>query len=1083
MRWLMAAICTALLAAPAVLAQSQGTGQIVGTVYDASGAAIPGAKVTATGKSTGLVREFETNEAGQYRFVLLPPGPYTVSVKHTGFKNAKSDVNVSVGSAVTADFRLQIGEVTEVVEVTASVVIETTAVQTDALINNRSIGELPINGRRFQDFVTLTPTVQIEPSRNGISFAGQRGINANITIDGADYNQPFFGGIRGGERSNQAFSIPQEAIKEFQIVSYGFSAEFGRSSSGVMNAVTKSGTNDWHASGFWFVRHKDMAHRDAFNRTALDTQHQFGGSVGGPVRRDKSFAFAAYEQQRLRLPRQVIFRNMDTVTRTTANGEAFDFYRSLETPYTETNDAWTVLGRWDEQLTTNHRLAVRYHWGKNKALNAVATGAPTLVETNNALSNNGTEGDEHHTVSANWTGILSARMVNEARFQYSREKRPRTANALQTGVGNTIGNYGTRSFLPTTQKDYRVQVSDGLSWNIGRHSIRFGGDFNYLFADQLFAFNQRGIFSISGSNVDLVLQTMVNDPTNGCFTGGTCANGGIHGRRFDTSTSSYRVAIGNGLAEMAMRELAFYFQDSWRITPRFTLNYGLRWEGYFNPEPEANNTALVSAVQNFPFPLGRTVDPTFIPDNLNQWMPRVGLAWDPWGTGKTVFRANAGIYYARNPLLLFAGPLNNFRTPPGDVSAFLPLSGMTACPAVPAGYPGTAVTTGSISGQWCGTLFGQMFLAGINLNSLTLDQLPRLTQAQIQTIATALGLPFDPNQGLSVTTWADDYDSPRSWQWNISLQHELFRGLTVGGDFVYINTVHLQRNREYNLPAPYINAADASKRPCFALLSVSGGCMATTPAGPLQTRPIASLTSMQVRESNSRALYRGFTWRATYQRSRYQFQAYYTYAFNYSDDDNERDAGGQSAVNAFNLRDEYGFSRIDVRHNFMFNTVVDLPWGFTVGALSRLRSGRPIDPVTGFDANGDRITNDRAFAAPGVPMRRNSFRDRAIYNLDLRAAKKFNLPREGMYINLTVDFFNLFNFDNVTFSGNTRTYGSAGISSTTGAVLAPSASFLQLFNPAQCLANDPVRGNKSCYDTRNTPGTPFQLQVGLRFQF
>jgi outer membrane receptor for ferrienterochelin and colicin len=1072
----MVAMCLALAAAPAALAQSQGTGQIVGTVYDASGAAIPGAKVTATGKATGLVRELETNEAGQYRFVLLPPGPYTVSVKHTGFKNAKSDVNVSVGSAVTADFRMQLGEVTEVVEVTATVAIETTAVQTDALINERSISELPINGRRFQDFVTLTPTVQIEPSRNGISFAGQRGINANITIDGADYNQPFFGGIRGGERSNQSFSIPQEAIKEFQIVSYGFSAEFGRSSSGVMNAVTKSGTNDWHASAFWYIRHKDMAHRDAFNRTSLDTQHQFGGSVGGPVRRDKSFAFAAYEQQRLRLPRTVIFRALDTGTafagRTAANGEAFDFYRSLEGPYTETNDAWTVLARWDEQLTTNHRVAVRYHWGKNKALNAVATGAPTVPETNNALSNNGTEGDEHHTVATNWTGILSPRIVNEFRFQYSRERRPRTANALQTGVGNTIGNYGTRSFLPTTQKDYRVQVSNGLSWNIGRHSIRVGGDFNHLFADQFFAFNQRGIFSISGSGVDTVLNIMALDPAN------------PNDRRFDSTAVSYGVAIGNGLADMDMQELAFYFQDSWRITPRFTLNFGVRWEGYFNPQPEANNAALVAAVQNFAFPNGRRVDPTVIHNNLDQWAPRVGIAWDPWGNGRTVFRANGGIYYARNPLLLFAGPLNNFRTPPGDVRSFLPLSVSTlaACPAVPVGYPGTAVTTGPVTSQWCSTVYGQMFLAGVNLNTLSLDQLPRLTQAQIQTIATGLGLPFNPNQGLSVITWANDYESPRSWQWNMSLQHELIRGLTVGGDFVYINTVHLQRNREYNLPSPFINPADLSLRPCFNLRTVTGGCMSTTPAPAAQTRPITSLSSMQVRESNSRALYRGFTWRATYHRSRYQFQAYYTYSFNYSDDDNERDAGGQSAVNAFNLQDEYGFSRIDARHNFMFNTVWDLPYGFTVGALSRLRSGRPVDPVTGSDSNGDFITNDRAFLRPGVPMRRNSFRDRSIRNVDLRVGKKFDLPREGMHINLTVDFFNIFNFDNVTYSGGTRTYGTAGIT-TAGAVTSPSSSFLQLIDPALCLANNPTRGNKSCFDTRNTPGFPFQMQVGVRFQF
>jgi hypothetical protein len=275
-------------------AQSQaGTGQIVGTIFDASGAAVPGAKVTVVGKETGLTRQTEANAAGQYRVVLLPPGPYSVTIRHHGFRSYKADVDVTVGATLTLDTTLTVGDVTQVVEVTASVVVETTAPQADALINLRSIAELPINGRRFHDFVTLGPSVQIESRRNQISFVGQRGINANVTIDGADYNELFFGGIRGGERSNNAFTIPQEAIAEFQVVPYGYSVEFGRSSGGLVNATTKSGTNDFHGSAFYFLRHKAIAKKDAFERQAVQTQHQFGGSIGGPIRRDKSFFFFA----------------------------------------------------------------------------------------------------------------------------------------------------------------------------------------------------------------------------------------------------------------------------------------------------------------------------------------------------------------------------------------------------------------------------------------------------------------------------------------------------------------------------------------------------------------------------------------------------------------------------------------------------------------------------------------------------------------------------------------------------------------------------------------------------------------------
>ena len=212
MRWFgfcLLALCCACSAISTAAQSQAGTGTIVGTVYDSSGAVVPNAKVGAQGKGTGLTREVTANSEGQYRIILLPPGAYVLTVAHSGFKTYKGEIEVNVGATPTLDIRLAVGAASETIEVTASVVVETTTSVSDALINERAIDNLPINGRRFHDFVTLTPTVQIEPSRNGISFAGQRGINSNVTIDGADYNQPFFGGMRGGERGNNAFSIPQ----------------------------------------------------------------------------------------------------------------------------------------------------------------------------------------------------------------------------------------------------------------------------------------------------------------------------------------------------------------------------------------------------------------------------------------------------------------------------------------------------------------------------------------------------------------------------------------------------------------------------------------------------------------------------------------------------------------------------------------------------------------------------------------------------------------------------------------------------------------------------------------------------------
>ncbi len=1049
---------------PSAAAQSEGgTGQIVGTLSDNTGATVPKAKVTLNSKATGLTREDQTNDEGQYRFILLRPGMYTVTFSHPGFKMSKAEVEVTVGAAVTLNATLALGDITQVVEVTATPIVETTSPTSSTLLDLQLVTDLPINGRRFHDFVTSGPTVQIEPQRNQISFAGQRGINGNVTIDGADYNQPFFGGMRGGERSVNAFSIPQEAIAQFQVVPFGYSAEFGRSSGGLMNAVTKSGTNEWHGSGFFFARPSDTSKVDALNRLGLDNLYQYGGSVGGPIYHDKSFFFVATEFQKNDSPRQVIFRELDTITPTSFQQEAFSFFRSLETPFTQTNDAQTVLGRVDHQFNPDHHLSVRYHYSRNVGLNAVATGNQVSPETKIALESNGTEGDNSHNVVGQWTGIFSPRVVMETRFQYSREGRPRTQNATKAGFNSFIGDTGTRSFLPSVEFDWRAQASSNLTWTLGTHTVRFGGDYNHLFADQFFAFNQFGIFGFRTTDDKTILNIL--------SVGKDPAVSADPGNRFDTSGSigsTYRSNIGNGLLNLSMNTMAFFVQDTWRIAPRFTLTLGFRWEGYFNPTPATSNTALVNLVQNANFPVGR-VDPTFIPDNLRQYMPRAGIAWDPFGNAKTVIRANAGFYYAPIPMLLFAAPLNNFRSPAGDLSVELPL-------IIPAGNPNAS----------CNTVYCQMLRAGIDLNKVSLGNLPTLTPTQLQTIATSLGVPLDVNP----LTWANNFEAPRSWEWSAGIERELMRGLTVGGDFVYTNTVHLQRNREYNLPTPLVcsgvapnftpgcgTTTDLSLRPCFAVTSGTS-CL------PQRFRPLSGVgvTSLQVRESNARARYNAFILRTAIRRSRLHLLASYTLSWSYSDDDNERDAGGQSAVNSFDLGAEYSLARLDSRHQVAFSSVVDLPWGFTVGGSARFASARPFTPTVGSDSNGDTINVDRPFLAAGVSFGRNSFRDRSFQTTNLRVGKHIKLHREGMALEFTLDIFNIFNFANVTYGSGTQRYGNTGINSK-NAVLPPSSSFMLLRNPASCLSATNPSGNDGCYDTRNNVGSPFQTQFGVRFQF
>lgn len=1041
------ALCFVFGSSQAFAQASASAGQISGLVRDAQGAAVAGATIKAANTQTGLERATTSSTDGLYRFVLLPPGTYKVTAEAQGFaKTELAGVVVTVGQITDTNITIGVGAVSEAVTVTAEVV-QTTVSQPDAVISEAQINNLPINGRRFQDFVTLTPTAQVEPSRGQISLSGQRGINANVNIDGVDYNQPFFGGIRGGERSNNAFTIPQESIKEFQVVAAGYSAEFGRSTGGLVTAVTKSGTNAYHGSGFYLIRHRELSktnsYYDALSANlgreviAAPTQQQFGGSIGGPIKKDKAFFFGSYEQQRFRNPRQVFFDLLQSFTPTDNTLEAFNFYKAQQVPFEQTNDAKAGLARFDYNFNDAHRFNVRYSQSNNNALNANATGNALFPTTISALSNNGTEKDRTYTVTGQLTDYFKGNLVNELRSQYTREVRPRLANAEQANITNAIGRYGTVNFLPTTQFDWRYQLFENLTWILGNHTVKFGAEVNHTYANQTFAFNQFGLYGFSTSTVATVLDIMSYSPS---VTTGVV-------NRFDTTQANYLRQVGNGQLDLAVNEFSFFAQDSWRIKPNFTLNYGLRWEGQFNPSPDTSNSIVTDKVRGFRFPSGHVIDPSYIPDVADQFGPRVGIAWDPFNNSKTVVRGFSGIYYARTPMLLLASPLNNFRNPPGDVSIRLPI-------AVP------ATNTNN-------TLYRQLKLIGIDLNNFTLDKLPVLTAQQVQSVAAALGLAnFDPFTGVQLTTWANDYENPKSYQFGGGVERELGGGFSVGVDYSQVNTFYLQRNRDVNLPTPTLRttAVDAAQRPYFG---VNGG------TGPAQARPIPTLGAIQVRESTGRSVYQSMTVRANLRRKRVQLNAFYTLSRNLSNDDNERDAGGVLFENAYNLGSEFNYSRLDRRHQFVASPVVFLPYGFDVSSAIRLRSALPIDAGFGSDANSDAGGSDRPYSAVGVPFKRNSFRNFATYEIDMRIQKGISLGNDRRLL-FTAEFFNLPNAENLQLPfGNARVtnYCAAPVPTNCGFSGPTNADFLQ---------KKDASGN---YILTNNPGAPFQLQFGARFQF
>lgn len=1103
---------------------AQATGSITGIVKDANDAAISNATVKYVNKSTGFEKTTVASEDGIYTFTLLQPGRYAVTANAASFTEQSLDVEVQVGRTTSANFTLGVGDVSAVVDVSAEGV-QTTEIKPDAVLDQTEISNLPINGRRFQDFAILTPTAQIDPQRGQISLSGQRGINTNVNVDGVDYNQPFFGGIRGGERSNSAFTLPQEAIREFQVVASGYGAEYGRSSGGVINVVTKSGGNDINGSVFYLIRPNQLArgheYADALvttlpqgiDATLAPTQQQFGGSIGGPIIKDKLFYFGAYEQQRFRAPRQILFRNsldVDPNTLTTGQLAVFNLFKGFEVPFTQTNDANSAVGKIDWNINDDNRFNIRFNYSRNNALNAVTTGETTVDPTiNKSLLTNGTEKNRNIAVVSQLISNLNANTINDFRFQFAREDRPRLSNAFIPLVGNTYGDIGTRSFLPTTQFDTRYQFTDALTYIYGNHTIKGGFEFSRLLADQMFGFNQPGNFNYFDNTDSRFLNVLSNVPNSDSPFG-----------RFDNTFATYRLQIGNLQANYKVYEAAFYAQDTWRITPKLSVNYGLRLEKQFNPEPQLGNDPLINAVENGSFPIfgGANFDPTRIPDSELQFGPRAGFAYDPFGDNKTVIRGFAGLYYARTPLLILADPVNNFRTTPGNLTVQFPFNIPNSFnqAAFDAANPQYVALVGA--GVKPTTVYRHFAILGINLNDSPLDNLPIIAPQDLQQINEAIldasgvgtsGLGFFTN--ANVTATAEDFKNPRSFQFGFGAEREITRNFTIGLDYAQINTSRLERNRDINLPAPYtadqyadllvaantaavrnnprfqsqVAGIRASGRPIFAITTPRGidSCIINPPSGqscptasrvtiPRQNRPVSNLGTITLRESSARSLYRAFTIRTRYSRKWLQLNAYYVLSKSLSDDDNERSSGGIDYDNNFNLIPEYGPSRLDVRHRFTASPVFFLPYDFEVSSAIRLRSGRPVDAVIGNDLNGDNNFNDRPYAAQGVPFIRNAFRGKPEYEVDLRVQKTFSF-NEQRRLKLWTEFFNIFNLSNIDISGNTARYCSDTSDLTCGLNGVTNPDFLQVRDP-----------NGDIITFANFASSQvFQMQFGARFEF
>jgi len=954
---LIVGLCLAI-AAPA-LAQSQATtGTIEGIVSDATGAVLPGATVTFTNTGTGYTREVVTDADGRYRGLALPLGTYTIAVDLTGFGKAqRENVPLAVGQTHRIDFTLGVAGVAQEVSVLGgSPVVETTRSEQSALIDERSVEGLPINGRNFIDFVKLAPTVGIVQGPDGaeISINGQRGIYNNVMIDGADANNPFFGEQRGGQRPKYIISL--EAVKEFQVVSDGASAEFGRSAGGFVNMVTKSGSNRLRGTGFYFGRYGALLSENSDGTKDDDfSQHQFGGSLGGPIKRDRTFFFVSYDQnEEQRLKSKAAFEDPAI----NPNNEGTRLLNILATrygltaeggaanPMQQTNDALVLLGKVDANLTTQHQVSARYAYSWSQQINGTFD-VPTWTNTANGI-----ERDRSHSIVGQVNSTLGPSLLNELRVQYAQEPRPRPypgPDLPDTAIGNFPGGvdrsfrFGRPFFLPVDPAtDSRFQVADGVSLVRGPHLFKLGGEVNWTSMNQVFRGFARGRYIFTGGMDQF--EAYLNNPTSAAALSSFVLylqRVPLGGRSIDDS----------GRQEIPVWEPAFFFQDKWSLRPNVTLNLGLRWEGYNAPgmltPPDQTPYARYFSDPRFPTDTGE------IPDDWSGWQPRVGVTWDPTNDGKTVVRANAGLFKARTPSLIWANP----RTANGVIFET---------------YTGVIVQT-----------------PGGNFN-FGVPTFPNLVPTE--------GF-VNPTPGIAVVD--KDFKNPESRQIGLSVEREVVPNLAVGAAYNYAKTRYLSRFTDPNVdPGAY--APNAEGRPIYAGGNTSPG------------RPFPTLGQVLTTESTSRSQYHGFILTLNKRYSdRWQMQANWTISDDKSDDDNERDPFTVRYADLLNLDAEYSLSDRHSRNRINIFGLYDFPADFQVTALVQYRSAQPTTgtDLIGQDLNLDGYVNDRRFVNGQDVGRNQQEKDNEFFTLDLRVSKVFRLQGDRS-LEAMFEVFNLTNSEN-----------------------------------------------------------------------
>jgi hypothetical protein len=947
------ALLVGVLLPAAAAAQARLTGaDVQGTVTDESGAVLPGVTVSATNLETGLVRTSVTAGEGRYVIPALPPGPYKISAELQGFATAtRQGVVLVLGQLATADFGLKLAGGHEEITITAQgAVVDPSHTSVSTVVGQQQIQSLPINGRNFISFSVITPGVTTDrtpqqgaSATSGLSFAGQRARSNNIMVDGLDNNDLVVGSVRA--------TFSQEAVREFQVLTNSYSAEFGKASGGIVNIVTKSGTNDFHGNAFLYYRDKSLNAKDHFEKfdvfgspinrdKAPFSQNQWGGTLGGPIRKDRTFFFLSAERVDISANN---FVNIDPAAAAILNAAGFPVELG-NVPYDFKSTE--LLAKLDHQWTPNHNFVLRTNFSDTTNENIEPFGG--LV----ARSRGAVQLRKDWAIAAAQTDVLSPRWVNEARVQFAHQKQD--INSLDPNCGGPcltdaqggptlevtgVASVGRQRFTPQPRTNDRFQVTDTISFFGGGHSAKAGIDFNYIdHRDQSLplSFGGRFIFTSLPAIPGLLpapisaLQAMAL---------------GL--------PAAYVQGYGNPRTGYGYKDVSLFIQDDWRITRKLTLKPGLRYQRQY----WANIHYAVSNVG------GTTLEYDF-PEDKNDLAPRIALAWDPKGDGKTSVHGAYGIFY------------DNQIT--GIVGITAGIDGRSHVRTLVLTFP-SSIAAWRASGH----------------------KLPEPATAY-----PSLVISIDPA-----------LQTPYAHQAAIGIDRALGQDLSFSANAVYVRGKHQIGSIDYN---PTIPSLGAGRRPDDV------GGRAGTSASVLQYTSFGETWYRGLTVSVNKRFAQGSQVLVSYTLSKAEdtstdFQG----AAVVQDQGFGRNPADPFGLPlGFDPLADKGPATHDQRHRFVLSGVARLPLDFQFSSILTAASGRPYTPLAGADLNGDGngggAPPDRARSNPAdgsTSVGRNRETMKGQFIVDARLSRRFKigpkLALEGI-----VEAFNLLDRTNYSEINN-----------------------------------------------------------------